>query len=172
MKNCLDLNNFQTFINVGGNRIFCDMISSSSLSYDFVKLCSGEDGASFKGLTSEVKHFPDKRQDIISLKINRLNYDSDQGYDVLDSLPLKSKVISKDRLEIKMWKDECEIVKNIDLSSSEESESDGVVVASATSSAEPFLHLTEGEACIKDCGLIILLASEQQNKPEIISCNP
>ncbi|KAB7494528.1 hypothetical protein Anas_08628 [Armadillidium nasatum] len=162
LKNCLNLKNFRTFIDIAGNQLVCNTITSSPLSYNFLKFCSGEDGKSFKGLTCEIKHISDKHQDVISFKIDKLNYNADQGYDVLDSLPTKIEFNSENKLQIKMWKDKCEIIKNLELSCSEESESDGVVVASATTSAESFDHLsTEGGTCVEDCGLIILLASEQ-----------
>lgn len=134
------------------------MTGPSLLSYDFLKLCSGEGGSSFKNLPYEIKHVPEKQQDIISLKLKELN-EIDLSYIYSHPLPSEAKEPFEDRLHIKMWRDKCEIIKNPETPSSEESESDGIVVASATYSASEFLNLSfEGERRVEDCGLILLFS--------------
>ncbi|KAB7494527.1 hypothetical protein Anas_08627, partial [Armadillidium nasatum] len=96
LKNCFDFNRFQTFIDIPGNHIVCNLAGPSLLSYDFLKTLFW------------------------------------RSYIYSHPLPSETKEPFEDRLHIKMWRDKCEIIKNPETLSSEENESDGIVVAFAT----------------------------------------
>ncbi|RXG62235.1 hypothetical protein Avbf_18807 [Armadillidium vulgare] len=175
LENCMNLDNFQTFIDIAADHIVCKIFSSSPITWNFVKSCTGEEGTSFKGSNVKIKIFSrdgHKFTDVI-IKDEHPNVCGFQNYKFLSSLPWISNESISDKLRVYMNGDFCRIRRYHSLSNTEEVLEE-VPIASATSYGHIFSSdgtnekdssdsYIETKAIVKDCGLLILPPVKQKN---------
>lgn len=136
----------------------CTMTTSSIKTLDFVQLCSGEDGPTFKGLIAEKITQPGE-PDTIKIEISNPKV-VENDYEFLSSLPSDIDKNLGEKIQIRMCEGRCEVVKNP--FSFPKSERGQFEVGVATVTSEIFLN-DANEKVVKDCGIFILINQNCRN---------
>lgn len=139
----------------------CTMLSSSVESLNFIRLCSGEDGTSFKGLTAKIFTLP-TLEDIVDIKVEMPKPKIFDDYRFLEVLSHKTRRDLEDTMRIRMYEGKCEIVKmpsspgydpNTTSSYDLVENFDNVVACAETSGLIFVYSFVKSTAVIEDCGI-------------------
>ncbi|RXG54070.1 hypothetical protein Avbf_08080 [Armadillidium vulgare] len=157
LKMCMDVHEFRTFLIIEDQFFLCTMLTSSVKSLNFIRLCSGEDGTSFKGLCAKIFTLP-SLEDVIDIKVEMPKPRILDDYGFLEVLLERSLVDMDEKLRVRMYEAKCEFVK-MPSSPCSESSYGGVenfddVIACAETSGLVFVYsYIKSMGIVNNCGL-------------------
>lgn len=166
LKKCMSVDNLQTFINICGDHLVCNLLTSSEETKKFIKLCTREEGKSLTGSSLKIKMYNHLNHGLIVIDIPETNI-RDDDYEFLQSLPSETDETFANVLQIKMCKGKCEIVKNPNYLSTEVIVPGERIVASTKT--EVFSNYSGDVANVEDSGVLLSLPISQSFSKKTLS---